>query len=140
MATASTISGISAGIRRLSEIAFVMGLFIMSLVLFLDKTPYLLNLFVQSLGVYFQNIIQLGWHTDAFEQLGPSHGSSQRNRYVPAGLKDTDGPTDWMDSWTFFYWGWWISFTPFCCKYVGVFVIYWAQIGAKLYSFTDNIM
>ena len=118
IATTSTISGISMGIRRLSEVAFIMGLFIMTLVLFLDNTPYLLNLFVQSIGVYIQNIIQLGWHTDAFEQLGPSHGNIQRNRYVPETFETTDGPKDWMDSWTFFYWGWWISFTPFCCKYI----------------------
>jgi choline-glycine betaine transporter len=116
VATASTISGISAGIRRLSEVAFVMGLFIMTLVLFMDKTSYLLNLFVQSIGVYFQNIIHLGWHTDAFEQLGPSSGNLERNRHVPENIDSTDGPKDWMDNWTFFYWGWWISFTPFCCK------------------------
>ena len=94
-----------------------MGLFIMTLVLFMDKTSYLLNLFVQSIGVYLQNLIQLGWHTDAFEQLGPSYGNIDRNRFIPPSVDTTDGPHDWMDSWTFFYWGWWISFTPFCCKY-----------------------
>ena len=28
------------------------------------------------------------------------------------------GPAEWMDSWTMFYWGWWVSWAPF----VGVFI------------------
>ena len=79
----------------------------------LDKTEYILNLFVQSLGYYFQHLLQLGWQTDAFEQLGPSHGREDRNRYVPKNFEEPDGPSDWIHSWTMFYWGWWISFTPF---------------------------
>jgi hypothetical protein len=36
--------------------------------------------FVQSIGYYIQYIVQLGWHTDAFEQLGKSaQGSISRN-------------------------------------------------------------
>ena len=29
-----------------------------------------------------------------------------------------DGPANWMDGWTIFYWGWWISWSPF----VGMFI------------------
>ena len=29
-----------------------------------------------------------------------------------------DGPEEWMDGWTIFYWGWWISWSPF----VGMFI------------------
>ena len=104
------------GIRRLSELSFGLGMFIMLCVFCLDKTEYILNLFVQSLGYYFQHLLQLGWQTDAFEQLGPSHGSEDRNRYVPKDFKEPDGPSDWIHSWTMFYWGWWISFTPFVGK------------------------
>lgn len=148
VATCSTISGISAGIRRLSEVAFVMGLFIMTLVLFMDKTSYLLNLFVQSIGVYLQNLIQLGWHTDAFEQLGPSFGNIDRNRFIPPNVDTTDGPRDWMDSWTFFYWGWWISFTPFCSMFLAKIskgrtvkqFLLWSTIAPTLYSFIWPIL
>ena len=80
----------------------------------LDQTEYILNLFVQSLGYYFQHLLQLGWHTDAFEQVGPSHGSEDRNRHIPENYDQTDGPSEWIHTWTMFYWGWWISFTPFC--------------------------
>ena len=60
------------GIRRLSEVCFGFGMFLMVIVLLMDKTSYILNLFVQSLGYYLQSLIQLSWHTDAYEKLGPS--------------------------------------------------------------------
>ena len=28
-----------------------------------------------------------------------------------------DGPSNWMDDWTMFYWGWWISWSPFVGTY-----------------------
>ena len=85
----------------------------------MDETWYILNLFVQSIGYYFQYIMQLGWHTDAFEQVLPSYGGVEnRNRFIPKKEDGTsfvrpDGRADWMDDWTMFYWGWWISWCPF---------------------------
>ena len=70
IATISVVSGVKVGIRRLSEICFCMGMAIMLFVLFYDDTWYLLNLYVQSIGYYFQYLIQLGFHTDAFAQQG----------------------------------------------------------------------
>ena len=118
VATISTVSGIHAGIKRLSQICFLVGLFVMVVTLFLDDTSYLLNLYVQSIGSYFQHILKLGSHTDAFEKLGPSSGFTDRNRWVPEGVESADGPKSWMESWTLFYWGWWISWCPF----VGMFL------------------
>jgi choline-glycine betaine transporter len=68
--------------------------------------------FVQSLGYYFQSLVRLGFHTDAFEQLGHSASAAYR-RFVPEGFEPPDGPDDWIDAWTMFYWGWWISWSPF---------------------------
>ena len=51
-ATASVISGLKVGIRRLSEICFILGMFIMLIGLLSDDTFYLLNVFTQSLGYY----------------------------------------------------------------------------------------
>ena len=34
------------------------------------------------MGFYLQHLVQLGFHTDAFEQLGPSFGASERGRAV----------------------------------------------------------
>lgn len=117
VATISTVSGIGMGIRRLSEICFGCGMFLMMVALFSDQTFYILNLFVQSIGYYFQFIIQLGWHTDAFEQLGPS-AHKALGRFIPEGKPAPDGPEGWIDDWTMFYWGWWISWSPF----VGMFI------------------
>ena len=92
-------------------------MFIMTVAFFTDETKYILNLFVQSVGYYFQNIVQLGFHTDAFEQVSPSYGGVEtRNRYIPEGYDAPDGPDDWLDSWTMFYWGWWASWCPFVGK------------------------
>ena len=103
--------GVNYGIRRLSEICFGSGIVLMLVVLVLDNTVFLLNLYVQSLGFYLQNLVKLGFHTDAFEQvcgffakscchsleqLGESYGASDRGR----NFGNTDGPPDWMQSWT----------------------------------------
>jgi len=103
-ATASVISGLKMGIRRLSEICFILGVFIMMLVFFLDEPWFTLNLLVQSTGYYMQTIVQLGFHTDAFAQLGNAPDKMEN--------------ATWMDSWTIFYWGWWIAWSPF----VGMFI------------------
>ena len=38
----------------------------MLIVLFYDNTWYLLNVYVQSIGYYLQNIVQLGFHTGKY--------------------------------------------------------------------------
>ena len=102
------------GIRRLSELCFCVGMFLMTVVFLMDDTFYVMNLFVQSVGFYFQYIIQLGWHTDAFEQSGPSYGGAEgRNRFIPNEFEQPDGSPDWMNGWTMFYWGWWAAWCPF---------------------------
>ncbi|XP_046852044.1 glycine betaine transporter 1-like isoform X1 [Xenia sp. Carnegie-2017] len=103
-ATISVVSGLKLGIRRLSEICFALGIFIMLIILFCGKTFFLLNLFVQSIGYYIQNVIQLGFHTDAFAQVNNAPDEKEN--------------PEWMRGWTIAYWGWWISWSPF----VGMFI------------------
>ncbi|XP_067026316.1 glycine betaine transporter 1-like [Acropora muricata] len=103
-ATVSVITGLKIGIRRLSEICFSLGMFIMMIGLFADETWHILNVYVQSMGYYIQWIIQLGFHTDAFAQLGNAPDNKQAQR--------------WFNDWTIFYWGWWIAWSPF----VGMFI------------------
>ena len=111
-------AGVEYGIRRISEICFCSGVVLMLIALFLDQTVFLLNLYVQSLGFYLHNLLLLSFHSDAFEQLGPSWGSAGGGSPGPAGLHTSDGPADWMNSWTIFYWGWWTAWCPF----VGMFI------------------
>ena len=84
-------------------------MFLMLTCFVMDNSVYILNLLVQSLGYYMQHLIQLGTHTDVFEQLGSSKNGLDRERLHYS----SDGPSDWMDSWTMFYWGMWIGWSPF---------------------------
>jgi len=120
MATISTVSGIGMGVRRLSEVCFGVGIFLMVSVFCLDRTEYLSNLAVQSAGFYFQNLLSTDAHTDTFEQLGTAaEQAADRGRWLgPDGDFDASGPQDWIGSWTMFYWGWWIAWSPF----VGMFI------------------
>ena len=103
-ATASVVSGLRVGIRRLSEICFTLGMFLMLIAFFYEDTWHILNVYVQSIGYYLQWIVQLGFHTDAFAQLGNAPDGRQAQ--------------SWMNDWTIFYWGWWIAWSPF----VGMFI------------------
>lgn len=97
LATASVVSGVGKGIKWLSNTNLVMAAVFLVAVLVLGPTLFLLRDFVQSLGGYLFDVIPLTFHTTAF----------QGNAGV-----------DWQKSWTIFYWGWWISWSPF----VGVFI------------------
>jgi choline/glycine/proline betaine transport protein len=93
-ATVSVVTGVDAGIRRLSELNLILALLLMAFVFFAGPTLFLLSSFVQSVGRYAGSIVELTFRTDAFIGL------------------------DWQKSWTMFYWAWWISWSPF----VGMFI------------------
>ena len=76
VANFSVILGLKRGIQVLSTITFSLGLFVMMCSLFMDNTWFLLNSVVQSTGHYFQWVIQLGFRTDSFEQLGIEFSNS----------------------------------------------------------------
>jgi choline/glycine/proline betaine transport protein len=94
LATVSVVMGLDAGIKRLSEINTVLAVLLLLLILLLGPTALLLSGTLQNLGGYVASVIPKTF-----------------DLYVYA-------PSDWLGSWTIFYWGWWISWTPF----VGVFV------------------
>mmetsp|Transcript_51847 Transcript_51847/g.160872 ORF Transcript_51847/g.160872 Transcript_51847/m.160872 type:complete len:792 (+) Transcript_51847:68-2443(+) len=109
VATLSVVSGVKYGVKTLSLVAFFLGNFLMCSVFFMDDPWFLLNSMTQSLGYHIQHFIQITLFTDAFAQLKTGEGRS------------TDGfgaAAAWMDWWTIFYWGWWISWAPF----VGTFL------------------
>ncbi|SIN89966.1 BCCT family transporter [Halodesulfovibrio marinisediminis] len=94
MATYSVVSGLDAGIRRLSELNISLALLLMCFVLLLGPTLFILNALVENIGIYFQNFMQLSTWNETYEN------------------------TSWQDGWTVFYWGWWIGWSPF----VGMFI------------------
>ena len=76
-----------------------------------------------------QNFPTIAWNTDTFEQLGPDPaGSMDRNR----ANRDTSASQDWMGSWTMFYWGWWISWSPFVGKVSFSTLCVSTKVGLKL--------
>jgi len=99
IATISVLSGLSAGIKTLSFIAFLLGMFLLFLVFAMDDTKYLLNLQVQEVGYFLQNsILQLNFWTDAFGQLREGNGRAVDGNGAEAW---------WMNAWMIFYQAWW---------------------------------
>ncbi len=93
-ATISVVTGVDVGIRRLSEANLVMAFLLLMFVFILGPTVFILSAFVQGSGTYISSLVQMTFKTDAFIGL------------------------DWQKAWTMFYWGWWISWSPF----VGMFI------------------
>jgi len=69
IATVSISLGLKKGIQTLATITFGIGLFLLFALMFLDNTWFLLNSYVQSLGHYWQWVIQVGFQTDTWQQL-----------------------------------------------------------------------
>ena len=94
IATGSVVSGLDKGIRMLSEMNMRLGIVFLTLMLLLGPTVYLLDGFIQNTGAYLQGLVAAGTWTETY-----------------AG-------TNWQNTWTVFYWAWWISWSPF----VGIFI------------------
>ena len=76
VANISVVLGLHKGIQVLSTITFSLGLFVLIATLLLDNTWFLLNPVVQSTGHYLQWVLQIGFRTDSFEQLGIEFGNN----------------------------------------------------------------
>jgi choline-glycine betaine transporter len=69
IATVSVVSGLSVGIKLLSQIGFGLGMLLLFLCLVMEKTNYIFNVTVQTIGYFFQYCIllvpfwtvRLGW-------------------------------------------------------------------------------
>ena len=94
LAGISVALGLDTGIRRLSELNLLLALLLLGGVLFAGPTVTLLQSSIQSLGVYVGDLVAKTFNLYAYE------------------------PTDWLGGWTIFYWGWWLSWSPF----VGLFI------------------
>merc|ERR1712048_139597 len=73
---------------------------------------YILNALTSSLGYYLWYLPKIAFHTDAWEELGSASDG------LGGAPDDRGGAAGWMNAWTIFYWGWWISWGPF----VGTFL------------------
>lgn len=93
-ATVSVVLGLDVGIKRLSEINIVLAVLLMVAVLAFGPTVLLLQAFMQNTGGYVSELVSKTFNLYAYN------------------------PTDWLGGWTIFYWGWWMSWSPF----VGLFI------------------
>ncbi|WP_051855819.1 BCCT family transporter [Streptomyces sp. NRRL B-1347] len=94
---ASAVSGVEKGIQWLSNINMVLALTLVVFVFIAGPTVIILDLVPTSIGSYLGDLPQL---------IGRTEASSGKD------------VSDWLGSWTVFYWAWWISWTPF----VGMFI------------------
>ncbi|MGC6388957.1 choline transporter [Ewingella sp. S1.OA.A_B6] len=95
MATVSVTSGVNKGIRILSELNVLLAVGLILFLLFFGNTEFLLNALVLNIGDYINRFMGMTLNTFAF-----------------------DRPTEWMNSWTLFFWAWWVAWSPF----VGLFL------------------
>ena len=92
----SAVSGIARGIQWLSNINMVLALTLALFVFVVGPTVFILNLLPTALGSYFADLNMMSART---------------------GAEGAD-VNAWLQSWTIFYWAWWVSWTPF----VGMFI------------------
>lgn len=93
-ATISVVRGLEGGVKVLSEGNMMLAAVFMVFVLLTGPTLFILGSLVQNIGFYLETLPQFSFWTETYEG------------------------TSWQNSWTVFYWGWWISWSPF----VGMFI------------------
>jgi BCCT family betaine/carnitine transporter len=86
--------GLKKGIKRLSDINVGLAFALLLFILLAGPTVFLLKTSLNSLGIMADNFLRMNFWTDPFTESG------------------------FVESWTVFYWAWWIAFAP----YVGLFV------------------
>ena len=96
-ATVSVVTGLDKGVKILSEVNMVLGLVLLLFIAFAGPTVFILSSFVEGIGQYLSSVVEMTFMTDAY--------------------RGEDG-AGWQSGWTMFYWGWWISWSPF----VGMFI------------------
>ncbi|MDH5304501.1 MAG: BCCT family transporter [Gammaproteobacteria bacterium] len=86
--------GLRSGIKRLSDINLLLAIGLLLFILFAGPTLFLLKTSLNGVGLMAQNFIRMNFWTDPFTDSG------------------------FVESWTVFYWAWWVAFAP----YVGLFI------------------
>ena len=86
--------GLRNGIKRLSDLNLVLAFALLLFVLAVGPTLFILKTSLNSVGLMAQNFLRMSFWTDPFSDSG------------------------FVESWTIFYWAWWIAFAP----YIGLFV------------------
>lgn len=94
LATLSVASGLDRGVKLLSQLNITLAIILLIFILAAGSTVFLLEDLMQNIGTYLSSIVQKTFNMYAYNK------------------------TDWIGGWTIFYWGWWLSWSPF----VGLFI------------------
>ena len=92
----SAVSGIEKGVQLLSNANAFAAVALVFFLFVVGPTVFILSTFTEGIGSYLTQLPTMSGRTGAFD-------GDQRA---------------WLNSWTIFYWAWWVSWTPF----VGMFV------------------
>ena len=92
----SAVTGVAKGIQWLSNINMVLAIVLATFLFVVGPTVFILNLVPTSVGSYVQDLAMMSARTNAEGQA----------------------TSEWLQTWTVFYWAWWLSWTPF----VGMFI------------------
>ena len=111
IATISVVSGIEKGIRLLSEFNMILAGLMLLFIFAVGPTLFQIKLFATSLGGYLQHFVE----TSLWMDLRPDN--------------------TWQTGWTIFYWGWWVSWSPF----VGIFSARMSK-GRTLREFVVSVL
>jgi len=118
---ASAYRGLKKGIRVLADINMVLAGFAILFILLAGPTLFILSMTVNSIGLLLDNFLHMALWTDPIEKSG------------------------FPESWTVFYWAWWIAFAAFVALFVGrisrgrtirqvvLGVIGWGTLGTWLF-------
>ncbi len=90
----SVYLGLDQGIRHLANLNLVIGLGFLIFMLIVGPTVFILSMTTNSIGLMFDNIFRMSFWLDPVSKGG------------------------FPETWTVFYWGWWIGYAPM----VGLFV------------------
>ncbi|TKD70019.1 BCCT family transporter [Pseudalkalibacillus hwajinpoensis] len=96
----SAYSGLRKGIKVLSDVNLILSIVLLLFVLIFGPTRFLVETTTNSVGFLLDNFFHMSTWTEPFNSLGPYE------------------KTDFPESWTVFYWAWWLVYAPF----VGLFV------------------
>ena len=103
MATVSAVSGVDRGVRVLSNVNVLLAIGLAVWVLVTQNTTYLLDSLVRSVGDLVRMFPALTLETYADLRVNPA---------------TADAINTWLNSWTLFFWAWWITWAAF----VGMFL------------------
>lgn len=109
----SAWSGLSKGIQYLSNLNIILASLLLIVTLIIGPTILILNMFTSSTGALLDTFL---FNSFDVAPLNPQKG-------------------EWLNSWTLYYWGWWMSWSPF----VGIFIARVSK-GRSIREFISGVM